>query len=47
MTKPDLSWLDRVSEGVEKALSPTTRRVLAALRRLREEADGDEGHETV
>jgi hypothetical protein len=32
----DLSWLDRVPETVEARLGPATRRILAALRRLRE-----------
>ncbi len=35
----DLSWLDRVPESVERSLGPATRRVLAALRRLREVED--------
>ncbi len=32
----DLSWLDRVPEAVEQSLGPATRRILEALRKLRE-----------
>ncbi len=37
----DLSWLDRVPEAVEARLGPATRRVLEALRRLREAEAGE------
>ncbi len=36
----DFSWLDRVPQTVEKRFGPATRKVLAALRRLREKEGG-------
>ncbi len=37
---PDLSWLDRVSETMERRFGPTTRSVLAALQTLRKKEGG-------